>query len=541
MPKKLMKAAKKRNPPWPAPKRGKARSLMKAFPMKRKVPKVSYVRDQKTVMKVDKRKMRWGRPVHMLASTQGRSLLRLLRSDGLLQKWEGKSCPRCGEGSLGDLYLDKEKQVWLHRCNRKGCQFRVRPHDYHPIFFVGSGPKNTSLSLQAAILCCAGAAWHSPKASGKDLHQPGSSAVQICPVDGKKDRLRSGQEMVRCGSRWSGPGKGGDDQGWKWQQEGPMGAMGRPCWKRSSSQFGALPLDTETDRQEGARPWPHHSQRLGTHCCQTLIQQAGDPSHRWCSSLQAKDPWGYPRQCCPQEEACHHQGQSQMDQTTLYEDLQTQTTWWKTCSSEGWHSNHRSLLGSFETKSEAHLPKARERFVAKKNPFFAVDILEQRERLVESDRMYASSLIQLLVQMHRKCFAVQENIGSDSSYALDMQKVWCTSCTFLSAEDVVVHVLYHLYLLHEPKTKTQQPSVSFETKHHDLIQVVCICFTNQNQNTTTVCILWKKHTTVWFQCPFPSVSASLANCKHNGSNNLKSHLWHHYFPHISQPNCMHHF
>lgn len=87
MPKKLMKAAKKQNPPWPAPKRGKARSLMKAFPaMKRKVPKVAYVRDQKKVMKVDKRKMRWGRPVHMLASLQGRSLLRLLRPDGLLQK-----------------------------------------------------------------------------------------------------------------------------------------------------------------------------------------------------------------------------------------------------------------------------------------------------------------------------------------------------------------------------------------------------------------------------------------------------------------------
>lgn len=27
-----------------------------------------------------------------------------------------------------------------------------------------------------------------------------------------------------------------------------------------------------TDRKEGARPWPHHSQRLGIHCCQTLIQ-----------------------------------------------------------------------------------------------------------------------------------------------------------------------------------------------------------------------------------------------------------------------------
>lgn len=82
VPEKLMKAANTRNPPWPAPKRGKARSLMKAFPMKRKMPKVAYVRDQKSVMKVDKRKIRWGRPVHMLASLQGRSLLRLLRSDG---------------------------------------------------------------------------------------------------------------------------------------------------------------------------------------------------------------------------------------------------------------------------------------------------------------------------------------------------------------------------------------------------------------------------------------------------------------------------
>lgn len=96
-----------------------------------------------------------GRPVHMLANMKGRALVMLLRADGLLKHWEGHSCPRCSEGCMSPLYFDKVKKIWVHRCNAKGCQARIQPHDYHPIFFGVSGPQQTPLALQAAVLCCA--------------------------------------------------------------------------------------------------------------------------------------------------------------------------------------------------------------------------------------------------------------------------------------------------------------------------------------------------------------------------------------------------
>ena len=208
MPKKLMKAAKKRNPPWPGPNRGKARSLIKAFPMKRKMPKVAYVRDQKAVMKVDKRKMRWSRPVHMLAGLQGRSLLRLLRLMG---------CCRNGKASL---VLDVAKALWvtfiLTRNNKYG-SIAAGGKDAKSVFdrmtiipfslwvLVPKIPhcryKLPSFAVRILVFqyplcrCCLTFTQSQWKES---IHQPGSSAVQICSVDGKEDRLRSGQEMVRC-------------------------------------------------------------------------------------------------------------------------------------------------------------------------------------------------------------------------------------------------------------------------------------------------------------------------------------------------------
>lgn len=222
--------------------------------MKRKVPKVAYVRDQKKVMKVDKRKMRWGRPVHMLASLQGRSLLRLLRSDGLLQKWEGKSCPRCGDGFLGDLYFDKVKQVWAHRCKKRGYQFRLQPHDYHPIFFAGSSvpalldihPKPveriyTNLEVARSryvhltgkkIIFGANKTWSDVEADEVDL--------------GKEELIKAGE-----GSRKV-----------QWEQWGGLVERGSPR---------TLVVEAETDLKAGTRPWPNYSQRLGTYRSQTLI------------------------------------------------------------------------------------------------------------------------------------------------------------------------------------------------------------------------------------------------------------------------------
>lgn len=157
MPKKLMKAVKKKQKPcpWPVPKRGKARSNMKA-PMKSKQnKKVPYVRHHDKIQPVDRRQSRWGLSVVTVAHMKGRALVRRLRQDGILQKWEHQECPHCAQGALSDLYFDRYKKVWAHRCSKRGCQARVQPHDFHPIFFCGSGSSHTPLGMQAAILCCA--------------------------------------------------------------------------------------------------------------------------------------------------------------------------------------------------------------------------------------------------------------------------------------------------------------------------------------------------------------------------------------------------
>lgn len=232
-------------------------------------------------MKVDKRKMRWGRPVHMLASLQGRSLLRLLRSDELLQKWEGKSFPRCGDGFLGDLYFNKVKQVWAHRCKKRGCQFRLQPHDYHPIFFAGSGVSQTSLSLQAAILCCA--------LSGV----PVSSVPALLDIHPKPvERIYTNLEVARsryvqltgkkivfgANKKWSDVEADEVDLGKEElikAGEGirSSGSSGEALLKEVllTLWFFTASLEAETDLKAGTRPWPNYSQRLGTYRSQTLI------------------------------------------------------------------------------------------------------------------------------------------------------------------------------------------------------------------------------------------------------------------------------
>lgn len=154
MPKKLMKAVKKKQKPcpWPVPKRGKARSNMKA-PMKSKQnKKVPYVRHHDKIQPVDRRQSRWGLSVVTLAHMKGRALVRRLRQDGILQKWEHQECPHCAQGALSELYFDRYKKVWAHRCSKRGCQARVQPHDFHPIFFAALDP--ATLLLECKQLFC---------------------------------------------------------------------------------------------------------------------------------------------------------------------------------------------------------------------------------------------------------------------------------------------------------------------------------------------------------------------------------------------------
>ena len=145
---------------WPImPKRGKKRSSLKrpasAMKSMKKFKPVPYVRTDAVQKKFRKERNRFGVSVPFLMSLYPGRLIKKLVQDGILPDWEGRQCPHCATGVLGALHYFKEKKVWTYRCSKKGCQQRIQPHDFHPIFFRGAGSQTTSLGCQAAILCCA--------------------------------------------------------------------------------------------------------------------------------------------------------------------------------------------------------------------------------------------------------------------------------------------------------------------------------------------------------------------------------------------------
>lgn len=121
----------------------------------KKAEKIPYVRHSDNPQPFNKKKKGQSRSIQKLCAMNGRALVRLLREDGFLQKWEGKPCPRCGQGVMGSLKFDSNKKTWGHRCSKRGCQTRLQVHAFHPIFSVGHADKQTPLGIQAAILACA--------------------------------------------------------------------------------------------------------------------------------------------------------------------------------------------------------------------------------------------------------------------------------------------------------------------------------------------------------------------------------------------------
>ena len=75
----------------------------------------------------------WQRTLWDLIPKNDKALVNLLRKDGSLPKWEGKTCPRCGTGKLSALQPDKVGAMLRHRCNAKGCQTYINPHHLHPL------------------------------------------------------------------------------------------------------------------------------------------------------------------------------------------------------------------------------------------------------------------------------------------------------------------------------------------------------------------------------------------------------------------------
>ncbi|OLP75401.1 hypothetical protein AK812_SmicGene44801, partial [Symbiodinium microadriaticum] len=158
MAKKIMKV--KNPPPFPAPKRGKARTLRKpasilkkpASSMK-KFTKIPYVRHGNVTTKTRNERVQWGISVQMILKKNTLSLIKFLQKDHILPKMT--TCPHCGGKNLSSLQYSSLKRVYTYRCNHKNCMKRVQPHSFHPIFIQGNGNSLTSLAIQAAILFCA--------------------------------------------------------------------------------------------------------------------------------------------------------------------------------------------------------------------------------------------------------------------------------------------------------------------------------------------------------------------------------------------------
>ena len=86
-------------------------------------------------------------------SLTGQRLYKQLHKDKILADWEGRTCPRCGNGVMGPMKCYKDKKMWAYRCKKRACHKQLQPHDYHPIFFMSAGNSSTPLQKVAVLFC----------------------------------------------------------------------------------------------------------------------------------------------------------------------------------------------------------------------------------------------------------------------------------------------------------------------------------------------------------------------------------------------------
>ncbi|CAE6928585.1 unnamed protein product [Symbiodinium natans] len=131
------------------------RAVLKKPSKKNTFTSVPYVRHGNVSEKFRAHNQRWGRSIHSFMTMSYLDLVKTLQKDKILPDWQGWTCPRCGEGTIGKLKFVKSRESWMYQCSGKRCKKYLQVDDFHPIFFRGNGNSVTPLKAQAAILYAA--------------------------------------------------------------------------------------------------------------------------------------------------------------------------------------------------------------------------------------------------------------------------------------------------------------------------------------------------------------------------------------------------
>lgn len=142
--------------PFPAPKKGKGRMVLKR-PASQKTKAWKDVPYTRSTTQVGPRGLRmeqtkWKRSLPEILHATDKGIIQMLMQDGLLWDWRGQTCPRCERGKLSGWVTQPKRPLPKVRCNSKNCRAYLNAHHLHPLFSEGDGVASSSLQTQAALL-----------------------------------------------------------------------------------------------------------------------------------------------------------------------------------------------------------------------------------------------------------------------------------------------------------------------------------------------------------------------------------------------------